>query len=77
VKGKITKAFLLADPERKPLPVTQTATGVSIALPQKAPDPIASVVCLEIPAPRTEFVARYLGKGPLACFRGGKFSVCQ
>ena len=47
VKGKITKAYLLADPKRAELKVTQTDSGVSIALPEKAPDPIASVVCVE------------------------------
>ena len=47
VKEKITKAYLLADPRRSELKVTQTDSGVSIALPEKAPDAIASVVCLE------------------------------
>ncbi len=47
VKGKITKAYLLTDPQKAELKVTQTETGVSIALAAKAPDPIASVVCLE------------------------------
>jgi len=47
VKGKITKAYLLADPQKAGLKLTQTDSGVSIALPEKAPDPIASVVCLE------------------------------
>jgi alpha-L-fucosidase len=47
VKGKITKVYLLADPQRANLQVTQTHSGVSIALPEKAPDPIASVVCVE------------------------------
>ncbi len=47
VKEKITKAYLLADPQQTALKATQSDTGVSIALPEKAPDPIASVVCLE------------------------------
>ena len=47
VKEKITKAYILADPQKAELKVTQTESGVSIALPEKAPDPIASVVCLE------------------------------
>ena len=46
VKEKITKAYLLADPQKADLKVTQSDTGVSIALPAKAPDTIASVVCL-------------------------------
>ncbi|MEI8293219.1 MAG: hypothetical protein WCG66_04405 [bacterium] len=47
VKEKITKAYLLADPQKAELKVTQTDSGVSIGLLEKAPDPIASVVCLE------------------------------
>jgi alpha-L-fucosidase len=47
VKEKITKAYLLADPQQTALKATQSDTGVSLALPEKAPDSIASVVCLE------------------------------
>jgi alpha-L-fucosidase len=47
VKERITRAYLLADPQRANLKVTQSDSGVSIALPEKAPDPIASVVCVE------------------------------
>ena len=48
VKGKVAKAYLLADPNRTELKVTRTDDGVSIALPSAAPDPIASVVCCEM-----------------------------
>jgi len=48
VNGKITKAYLLADSRHRKLKVKQTSQGVSITLPAKAPDAIASVVCLEI-----------------------------
>ncbi|MDR3676919.1 MAG: alpha-L-fucosidase [Acidobacteriota bacterium] len=47
VKFNIAKAYLLADPSQTALGVKPTATGVTIALPSSAPDPIASVVCLE------------------------------
>jgi alpha-L-fucosidase len=47
VKQKVTRAYLLADPGRKPLVVSQTPKGVTITLPEKAPDPIDSVICLE------------------------------
>ena len=47
VKDKVVKAYLLADPKRAELKVTQMNGGVSIKLPDKAPDPIASVLCLE------------------------------
>ena len=46
LKGKLLKAYLLAD--RKPLQTTSDASGVSISLPSNAPDKIASVVCLEV-----------------------------
>lgn len=47
VKGKIGKAYLLADRSQS-LNVAQTADQVTIHLPARAPDPIASVVCLEL-----------------------------
>ena len=48
VNGEITKAYLLADPKHRKLKLKQTEQGASITLPAKAPDAIASVVCLEI-----------------------------
>ena len=47
LKNKVTKAYLLADPDRKPLPVTQTDGNLMVSLPEKAPDTLASVLCLE------------------------------
>jgi alpha-L-fucosidase len=51
VKDRIVKASLLADPDRHPLDVHQTAAGVTVALPARAPDPVASVLCLDLAAP--------------------------
>ena len=48
VKGKITKAYLLADPRHRALKFQQTPQGVTIELPEKAPDAIASVLCLKV-----------------------------
>jgi alpha-L-fucosidase len=48
VKGKITKAYLLADSRHQALKFQQTAQGVTIQLPDKAPDAIASVLCLKV-----------------------------
>jgi alpha-L-fucosidase len=48
VKGKIVNAYLLADPQHQPLTVSQTDDKVLITLPPQAPDPIASVLCLEL-----------------------------
>lgn len=47
VPGTVTQAYLLADPAHKPLPIKQTGGNVTINLPAQAPDPIATVVCLE------------------------------
>jgi alpha-L-fucosidase len=44
---RVTKAFLLADRERTPLPFTQNQGQLVVTLPAKAPDAIASVLCLE------------------------------
>lgn len=48
VKGTVVRAFLLADPKRTPLPLKQDGDTVVISLPASAPDPIASVLCLEM-----------------------------
>jgi hypothetical protein len=47
VKGKITKAYLLAEPATE-LKFTQDDQKTSITLPDKAPDAIASVLALEV-----------------------------
>jgi alpha-L-fucosidase len=48
VKGTVARAYLLADPQRQALAVTQNGPEVSVQLPPSAPDPIASVLCLEM-----------------------------
>ena len=48
VEGEIKKVYLLADPERGSLPVESKEGRAIIQLPLKAPDPIASVVVVEI-----------------------------
>ena len=47
VTGKVSKAYLLAERD-KPVPVSQDGNNVVLTLPDKAPDPIASVVCVEL-----------------------------
>ncbi|MBI5691682.1 MAG: alpha-L-fucosidase [Verrucomicrobia bacterium] len=47
VKDRVTKAYLLADPQRAALKVTQQGDQVTVALPETSPDPLASVLCLE------------------------------
>ena len=46
-QGKIVKARLLADASA-PVTVAQSAEKLVLSLPAQAPDPIASVVCLEL-----------------------------
>jgi alpha-L-fucosidase len=43
----VTGAYLLADKSRTPLRLTQTRAGLDIALPTRAPDPVASVIVLQ------------------------------
>ena len=50
VKGKVTKAYLLADPQHSPLQLNQTGSDVTVTLPAQAPDPLASVLVLEVTA---------------------------
>jgi alpha-L-fucosidase len=47
VKDSITKAYFLADPQHAPLVYTQKGTDVTVSLPEKALDPIATVLVLE------------------------------
>jgi alpha-L-fucosidase len=49
VKGTVTKAYLLADPQRTPLKIEQDKGQLTVSLPATAPDPIASVLVLEMP----------------------------
>ncbi len=51
VKGKVTKAYLLADPERHALVFSQDGGKLTVKLPDQAPDAIASVLCLEVSNP--------------------------
>ena len=46
-EGRLTKAYLLADPSRVALPVAREGDGAIIRGPHQAPDPIDTVVVLE------------------------------
>jgi alpha-L-fucosidase len=48
IKGKVSKAYLLADRSRKSLPVAQNGESVKVTLPAAAPDPTASVLVLQM-----------------------------
>jgi alpha-L-fucosidase len=51
LRNRVKDAYLLADRAKSPLTVTRTADEVRIAVPQTAPDKIASVVVLDIDGP--------------------------
>ncbi len=48
LKSDVQSAYLLADKQKSALQVTRSETGMSIELPGEAPDPIDTVVVLEI-----------------------------
>ena len=49
LKQKPAKAYLLADANKSPLAVeTNDTAGTTISLPEKAPDPIASVIAVQV-----------------------------
>ena len=48
--GAVTKAYMLADSNKTPLTVTIDGGKLTVTLPEKAPDPIASVLVLETAA---------------------------
>lgn len=48
LQSKVTKAYLLADPKKKELPFEQQGEELKITLPAKQPDPLASVVVVEL-----------------------------
>jgi alpha-L-fucosidase len=50
IPGRVTGAYLLADPAHAPLRVTQAGGDATIRGPAAAPDPVASVVVLETDA---------------------------
>jgi alpha-L-fucosidase len=48
VKGKVTKAYLLADPKHKGLKFAQTGGKLVVQLPDTAPGELASVIRLDV-----------------------------
>lgn len=48
LRTKVKTAYLMADPAHTPLTVTKDADGVTVALPRMLPDPVATVVVLEV-----------------------------
>ena len=46
LEGKVSKAYLLADPKKKSLPYTQTAETLTVTLPATPLDDKATVLCL-------------------------------
>jgi alpha-L-fucosidase len=51
LRSTVRRAYLLADDGRTPLTVQASAEGVTVALPAEAPDPVCSVVAVELDGP--------------------------
>jgi alpha-L-fucosidase len=47
IKNSVIRAYFLADADKKPLAFSQLGDKLKITLPQQAPDPIDTIVCLE------------------------------
>ena len=47
-KNKVTKAYMLADPQQTALQISQSGSDVTVKLPTQAPDSIDSVLVLDI-----------------------------
>ena len=48
VKGKVAKAYLLADPRRPTLKIAQDGEKLTVNLPEKPAGSLATVLCLEV-----------------------------
>jgi len=48
VKGQVARAYLLADADAKPLKIAAGEDGITIDLPPAAPDPVITVIVLEL-----------------------------
>ena len=46
LEAPVVDAYLLSDPARMALPVSQRADGLTISGPASAPDPLASVIVI-------------------------------
>jgi alpha-L-fucosidase len=52
LKDTVERAHLLADPRHKALAIKKTGETLTVTLPEKAPDPYDSVLCLIVKNPR-------------------------
>jgi len=48
LKNPAQRAYLLADPAKKALPMQSSADGLTLTVPAAAPDPVSSTVVLEV-----------------------------
>ena len=48
LKNEVMRAYFLADPDKKPLAFSQIGEKLKLTLPQQAPDPVDTIVCLEL-----------------------------
>ena len=75
LKNQVKKACLLADPEHKPLQVTQAEGSLRVALPAEAPDKLVSVIALDIEGqPEIDTTIRQAVDGSIA-LRAGNATI--
>ena len=48
IKNVVMSAYFLADSDKKPLAFSQIGEKLKLTLPQQAPDPVDTIVCLEL-----------------------------
>jgi alpha-L-fucosidase len=64
--SRVKRAWLLTDPARTPLKTSIRSNGVMVEVPATAPDPVASVVVLEVAGePKVENLLRAPASGPV------------
>ncbi|HEX3999616.1 MAG TPA: alpha-L-fucosidase [Pirellulales bacterium] len=63
--NEVRTAYLLADPAKKPLTAQSSDAGLTIDLPAAAPDPICSVVVLQLKGPIERVVQRQAPDGSI------------
>ena len=52
MKEAVERAYLLADPKHKALEIRKNGDALAVSLPEQAPDPFDSVLCLTVKAPK-------------------------
>src|ERR1700689_2987637 len=68
--NQVRGAYLRADPDKKALTTESSDAGLSITLPAAAPDPICSVIVLELQGPIEPIIPKQNGDGSITFLAG-------